>query len=79
MIPQRTRGIDEWRQAVQVIALGQAAAVFAIAVGLSAWRVVAAPGASTKAPDHLLGLCTAISACWMVAAVLAMETSAFYL
>lgn len=64
---------------MHVIELGQAAAVFALAVGLSAWRVVAAPGVTTKGPDRLLGLVTALSACWMLAAVIAVETSAFYL
>ena len=64
---------------MHVIELGQAAAVFVIAVGLSAWRVIAAPGTTLRSADRLLGLCTAVSACWMLAAVLAMETSAFYL
>ncbi|NYI43183.1 hypothetical protein BJ993_000263 [Nocardioides aromaticivorans] len=64
---------------MHVIELGQAAAVFAIAVGLSAWRVVVAPGPPIKAVDRLLGLCTAISACWVLAACVALETSAFYL
>lgn len=60
-----------------VIELGQAAAVFAIAVGLSAWRVVVAPGATNKGTDRLLGMCTAISACWMAATCLVLQTSAF--
>lgn len=64
---------------MHVIEFGQAAAVFVVAVGLSVWRVVAAPGVTTTGPDRLLGLCTAISACWMLAAVVAMQTSAFYL
>lgn len=66
---------------MHVIELGQAGAVFAIAVGLSAWRVVAAPapGLTAKGPDRLLGLCTVLSACWLLAAVVAAETSAFYL
>ena len=61
---------------MHVIELGQAAAVFAIAVGLSAWRVVAAEGTPSKGTDRLLGLCTAISACWMLALCLVLEASA---
>jgi len=64
---------------MHIIELGQAAAVFAIAVGLSAWRVVAAPGPSPKGTDQLLGLCTAVAACWMLATCLVLETSAFEL
>lgn len=64
---------------MHIIELGQAAAVFAVAVGLSAWRVVAAPGATTRDADRLLGLCTAISACWVLAICLVLETSAFQL
>lgn len=64
---------------MHAIELGQAAAVFAFAVGLSAWRVIAAPDPRAEGPDRLLGLCTALSACWMLAAAVALETSAFYL
>ena len=64
---------------MHVIELGQAAAIFVVAVGLSIWRVVAAPGPTLTGADRALGLCTAISACWVLAAALALETSAFYL
>ncbi|KRC57744.1 MULTISPECIES: hypothetical protein [unclassified Nocardioides] len=64
---------------MHVIELGQAAAVFAIALGLSTWRVVVAPSATNRGTDRLLGLCTAISACWMAATCLVLETSAFQL
>lgn len=64
---------------MHVIELGQAGAVFAIAVGLSLWRVVAVPGPTPKGVDRLLGACTALSACWLLAALVALETSAFYL
>lgn len=55
--------------------LAQAAAVFAVAVGLSAWRVFAAVGQSNKGVDRLLGATTAIAAVWMVLAVLALEST----
>lgn len=64
---------------MHVIEFGQAGAVLVVAVGLSAWRVAAGPSPQTRGADRLLGLCTAIAACWLLAATLAMVTSAFYL
>ncbi len=64
---------------MHVIELGQAAAVLVVAVGLSAWRVAAGPSPATRGADRLLAVCTAIASCWVLAACLAMVTSAFYL